>query len=119
MTPAIITSHPTRTSRPRMSARRAWVVAAACLLAPACRKSPEAHGHAAVVPPGTTVARIRVFRSGRVEFNDRPVTPQEFVAAIRQLPPGHSMVWYYREAAEQPPTPQALAIFQAMLCPGG
>lgn len=61
------------------------------------------------------IAKVRVYRNGKTTLNGKEVTLDEMRAGFSDLKRNSGVVWYFREAAEQEPHPNAKLVLQAIV----
>ena len=61
------------------------------------------------------VAKVRVYRNGKMTLDGKEVTLEELRAGFQELKKRQGVVWYYREAAEREPHPNATLVVQAIV----
>jgi hypothetical protein len=61
------------------------------------------------------VGRIRVARTGEIWFDDAPVTLDSLLPLLRELRAAGGSVWYYREAVDAEPAPEAMAVVRLVV----
>jgi hypothetical protein len=61
------------------------------------------------------VGRIRVARTGEIWFDDAPVTLDGLPPLLRELRAAGGSIWYYREAVEAEPAPEAMAVVRLVV----
>lgn len=61
------------------------------------------------------IAKIRVYRNGKISLNGREVTIEEMRNGFSDLKKKNGVVWYFREAAEQEPHPNATLVVKEII----
>jgi hypothetical protein len=61
------------------------------------------------------VGRIRVARTGEIWFDDAPVTLDALPTLLRELRAAGGSVWYYREAVDAEPAPEAMSVVRLVV----
>jgi hypothetical protein len=61
------------------------------------------------------IAKVRVYRNGKITLDGRQVTMDEIRKGFSGLKKKNGVVWYFREAAEQEPHPNATLVVQAII----
>ena len=62
-----------------------------------------------------TVAEVRAYADGRTTLNGLAVTIEEIREAFAELSRNDGEVWYYREAADTEPHPNAILVFEEIM----
>jgi biopolymer transport protein ExbD len=63
----------------------------------------------------TNVAQVRAYNDGRITLNDRAVSIAEIRDAFAELSRNNGVVWYYREAADSEPHPNAMLVVESIV----
>jgi hypothetical protein len=61
------------------------------------------------------VAKVRVYRNGKMTLDGRQITLDQMRKGFPDLKKKNGVVWYFREAAEQEPHPNATLVVQAII----
>jgi hypothetical protein len=61
------------------------------------------------------IAKVRVYRNGKTTLNGREVTMEEMRNGFSDLKKKNGVVWYFREAAEQEPHPNATLVVKEII----
>lgn len=61
------------------------------------------------------IAKVRVYRNGRMTLDGRQVTLDQMRKEFSDLKKKNGVVWYFREAPEQEPHPNATRVVQAII----
>jgi len=61
------------------------------------------------------IAKVRAYRNGKITLNGREVTIEEMQNGFSDLKKKNGVVWYFREAAEQEPHPNATLVVKAII----
>lgn len=61
------------------------------------------------------IAKVRAYRNGKITINGREVTIEEMRNGFSDLKKKNGVVWYFREAAEQEPHPNAILAVKAII----
>jgi hypothetical protein len=64
---------------------------------------------------GAPVARIRVSRAGEIWCDDVRTSLGELGPRLTELRAAHGVVWYYREAVDSEPAPEAMAVVRMVV----
>ena len=75
--------------------------------------SPDASETPAV--EDTNVAKVGAYEDGRITLNGRAVSIEEIRGAFAELSRNGGAVWYYREAADSEPHPNAMLVVEAIV----
>jgi len=84
----------------------------ASLLSDGCGKKPASQSPVAADAPTIKVA---VFADGRITADGQPVTIDALRESFKTLAEKKGVVWYYREAGQSAPPPQATQVIQAVI----
>jgi hypothetical protein len=63
----------------------------------------------------TNVAQVGAYKDGRITLNGRAVSIEEIREAFAELSRNNGAVWYYREAADSEPHPNAMLVVEAIV----
>lgn len=66
-------------------------------------------------PAGAPIIKIAVFVDGRITADGLPVTVDSLRESLKQLAVQKGAVWYYREAGQGDPPPQAMQVMKAVI----
>ena len=66
-----------------------------------------------VAPP--PIIKVAVFADGRITADGKPVTIDSLRKSFKTLAAKKGTVWYYREAAQREPPPQAMQVIKAVV----
>jgi biopolymer transport protein ExbD len=58
--------------------------------------------------------KIAVTASGQISADSRPITIEALIPILRELAKNKGEVWYYREAPEADPHPNAMKVLEAI-----
>ncbi|MGH7370762.1 MAG: hypothetical protein ACREJK_02820 [Candidatus Methylomirabilales bacterium] len=61
------------------------------------------------------IAKVKVNRTGTIYLNGKVVTIEALQQEFARLKQGNGAVWYYRENPQGEPSPQAMAVIQAII----
>jgi biopolymer transport protein ExbD len=61
------------------------------------------------------VLKIGITATGQISANGRPTTLEALVPMLRELANNKGEVWYYREAPEVDPHPNAMKVLEAIV----
>jgi hypothetical protein len=61
------------------------------------------------------VAQVGAYKDGRITLNGRDVSIEEIRGAFAELSRNNGAVWYYREAADSEPHPNAMLVVEAIV----
>lgn len=61
------------------------------------------------------IIRIKVFLSGQIVANDKPITLDELKAKFSQLKGKNTAVWYYRESGNIVPSPETRDVIRKVM----
>jgi hypothetical protein len=86
-----------------------FCLVAALLEVVACKKQPNS------MSTNTAVLKIAVLADGRVTVDGSPATMDSVRASLKRLREQNGVVWYYREASNKQPSPQATEIIQVVI----
>lgn len=64
---------------------------------------------------GKRVLKISVFSDGRITADGSATTIETLRESLKRLAAENGQVWYYREAGQAEPPPQAMAVMQAIV----
>ena len=84
----------------------------ACVIGVACTAQPTPEQ---AVKSDAPVLKIAVFADGRITANGSATTIETLRESLKQLAGRQGVVWYYREAAQAEPPPQAMLVMQAVI----
>ena len=82
------------------------------LLFGGCSKKPAAQSPVASDAP---VIKVSVFADGRITADGSPATVDSLRESFKKLAEQKGAVWYYREAGQAEPPPQAMQVMQAVV----
>ena len=82
----------------------------ACVLSACTNEAPSE-----VVSMPENVARVGVSADGRISLNGKDASLQDVQEAFADLAKDGGVVWYYREAADAEPHPNAMLVVQAVV----
>ncbi len=68
-----------------------------------------------VVSDPNQVLKVSVFKSGEIRADDKTVTLQELDTLLTALDQKNGIVWYYREAGQGEPPPQAMEVIKLVV----
>jgi hypothetical protein len=97
---------------PEGSMLRSVLVGVVVLLVVACGYEREEE---ALQPSDLAIAKIRVFRDGRITLDEKVVSLEELPAKLSRLKENSGVVWYYRENGGSEPHPNAVAVIQRVI----
>lgn len=67
------------------------------------------------VASNTPIIKIAVFADGRITADGKPATIDSLRESFKKLAEQKGAVWYYREAGQSEPPPQAMEVMKAVL----
>ena len=88
------------------------LTASLALLIAGCGKQPNTRGP---VAPGAPILKVSVFADGRITADGAATTVDSLRQSLKRLAERKGAVWYYREAGQGEPPPQAMQIMQAIV----
>ncbi len=65
--------------------------------------------------PTEVVGKVAVTKAGAISYNGEPTTLEKLRAQLAQLRQANGAVWYYREAAEGEPPPEAMEVVKLVI----
>ena len=68
-----------------------------------------------VIADSREVLKIAITASGQITADGRPTTIEELIPILRELAKKKGQVWYYREAPEADPHPNAMKVLAAIV----
>lgn len=88
------------------------VAALLCWVCAGCGRSPEAQGPSVAEK---RILKVAVFADGRITVDGSATTLEALRDSLKRLASDKGEVWYYREAGQSEPPPQAMAVMQAVV----
>jgi hypothetical protein len=88
------------------------VVALICLAGATCGQSAEPES---AMVSGGRVLKVAVLANGRITVDGSVTTLEGLRESFTRLAADKGEVWYYREAAQNEPPPEAMAVMQAIV----
>ena len=85
------------------------LVVIACSLLAGCNRQ-----HAPM-NSATPILKVAVMADGRITVDGKPTTIESLRVSLKGLAQQHGIVWYYREAGQSEPPPQATEVIQAII----
>jgi len=82
------------------------------LLSDGCSKKPASQSPAATDAP---ILKVAVFADGRITADGQPATIDSLRESFKKLAEQKGAVWYYREAGQGEPPPQAMQVIKAVV----
>jgi hypothetical protein len=82
------------------------------LLFGGCSKKPASQTSADASVP---IIKVAVFADGRITADGALVTLDSLRDSFKRLAGHNGIVWYYREAGQQEPPPQAMQVIEAVM----
>ncbi len=67
-----------------------------------------------VMAESQKVLKIAITASGQISAHGRPITIETLIPILRELAKNKGEVWYYREAPEADPHPNAMKVLEAI-----
>ena len=67
------------------------------------------------VAPGAPIIKIAVFADGHITADGQPATLDSLRESFKTLAAQKGAVWYYREAGQGEPPPQAMEVMKAVV----
>ncbi len=67
-----------------------------------------------VMAESRKVLKIAITASGQISADGRPITIETLIPILRELAKNKGEVWYYREAPEADPHPNAMKVLEAI-----
>lgn len=98
-----------------MRAISRWMLATLCIIAGvpvSCSESDQQMLSDSAIGP---VAKVRVYRDGRVTLDDKAVAISDLRAAFNRLRGAQGSVLYYRETGQEEPPPVAMEVMHAIV----
>ena len=71
-----------------------------------------------VIAESRKVLKVAITASGQIMADGRPTTIEALVPILRELAKNKGEVWYYREAPEADPHPNAMKVLEAIVDQG-
>src|SRR5438874_4865967 len=71
-----------------------------------------------VMAESRKVLKIAITASGQISADGRPITIEALIPILRELAKNKGEVWYYREAPEADPHPNAMKVLEAIVDQG-
>ena len=68
-----------------------------------------------VVANSRKILKISITTSGQITADGRPTTIEALIPTLRELAKNKGEVWYYREAPETDPHPNAMKVLEAIV----
>src|SRR5262245_11464425 len=67
------------------------------------------------ISPSPPILKVAVMADGRIAVDGSPATLESLRKSLKGLADQKGVVWYYREAAQGEPPPQAMQVIQAVV----
>lgn len=61
-----------------------------------------------------TVVRISARQDGSLMLDGAQMSPEQALKELESMDPGHTVIWYYREAPREPPHPAVAGVVRAI-----
>jgi hypothetical protein len=88
---------------------RLCVLVVACFYLAGCNQQPVAMSR------NTPILKIAVMADGRLTVDGSPATMESLHSSLKRLADQQGVVWYYREAGDAQPSPQAAEVSDGVI----